>query len=123
MSISSVLKPENIILDLVAETKEDLINELAERLEQNGYLYDLNQFKQDIWTREDQVPTEVGFGIAIPHAKSEGVKSPAIVFGRSLSGINYSSEKCNLFFMIAASKDSSTEHLKTLSSIFYFTDG
>ncbi|MEB2492976.1 fructose-specific PTS transporter subunit EIIC [Peribacillus frigoritolerans] len=120
MMTSSVLRPENIILDLVAETKEDLVNELAEKLNSNGHIHDLEQFKQDIWAREDQVPTEVGFGIAIPHAKSAGVKSPAIIMGRSLNGIKYSSEKCNLFFMIAACKDSSTEHLKTLSKISTF---
>lgn len=70
MKISNVLKPENIILDVTATTKAELIDELSQKLNDNGYLSDIEQFKKDIWAREEQVPTEVGFGIAIPHAKS-----------------------------------------------------
>ena len=120
MKISSVLQPENIILDVTATTKAELIDELAQKLNDNGYLSDIEQFKKDIWAREEQVPTEVGFGIAIPHAKSAGVKAPAIIMGRSLSGINYSTESCNLFFMIAVDQHSSSEHLQTLSKISTF---
>ncbi|WP_405154930.1 fructose-specific PTS transporter subunit EIIC [Paenibacillus sp. FSL K6-0108] len=120
MKISNVLKPENIILDVTATTKAELIDELSQKLNDNGYLSDIEQFKKDIWAREEQVPTEVGFGIAIPHAKSTGVQSPAIIMGRSLSGIEYSIESCNLFFMIAVDQDSSSEHLRTLSKISTF---
>ncbi|KAB7667183.1 PTS fructose transporter subunit IIABC [Bacillus sp. B1-b2] len=117
MKISSVLHIENIILDVESENKKDLINELASKLNQNGYLKDMEQFEKDIWERENQVSTEVGYGVAIPHAKSEAVKKTAIVIGRSLKGINYSTEKCKLFFMIAAAKNSTSEHLETLSKI------
>lgn len=120
MKISNVLKPENIILDVTATTKAELIDELSQKLNDNGYLSDIEQFKKDIWAREEQVPTEVGFGIAIPHAKSTGVQSPAIIMGRSLSGIEYSTESCNLFFMIAVDQSSSSEHLQTLSKISTF---
>ncbi|QOS76566.1 PTS sugar transporter subunit IIA [Paenibacillus sp. JNUCC31] len=120
MKISNVLKPENIILDVTATTKAELIDELSQKLNDNGYLSDIEQFKKDIWAREEQVPTEVGFGIAIPHAKSTGVQSPAIIMGRSLRGIEYSIESCNLFFMIAVDQNSSSEHLQTLSKISTF---
>lgn len=75
MNISSVLQLENIILDVESVNKKDLINELASKLNQNGYLNDIEQFKKDIWERENQVSTEVGYGVAIPHAKSEAVKN------------------------------------------------
>lgn len=120
MNISSVLQLENIILDVESVNKEDLINELASKLNQNGYLNDIEQFKKDIWERENQVSTEVGYGVAIPHAKSEAVKKPAIVIGRSLKGIKYSSDKCKLFFMIAAPQESTSEHLETISKISTF---
>lgn len=57
MKISNVLKPENIILDVTATTKAELIDELSQKLNDNGYLSDIEQFKKDIWAREEQVPT------------------------------------------------------------------
>lgn len=46
MKISNVLKPENIILDVTATTKAELIDELSQKLNDNGYLSDIEQFKK-----------------------------------------------------------------------------
>lgn len=117
MKISELITEETIILHLVATNKEEIIDTMADRLMKNGLINDLDGFKEDIWIREDAVSTEVGYGIAMPHTKSVHVKQPAVVFGRSLEGITYDKDSCNLFFMIAAQADATDEHLETLSRL------
>ncbi|MGM0126261.1 PTS system, fructose-specific IIA component [Enterococcus sp. AZ194] len=120
MNISDMLTKETIQLKLQAKNKVDVIDELSLLLEKNGNLTDLANYQEDIWDRENMISTEVGSGIAIPHAKSSAVSKPGIAFGRSLEGFIYDNERCNLFFMIAAGEKASNEHLQTLSRLSTF---
>jgi PTS system fructose-specific IIC component len=120
MRISDLLLESTTLLDMKAHTQTDVINELANLLYQRQFVRDLQQFKEDIWKREREAPTSIGEGIAIPHAMTNAVKTPAIAFGRSLTGIEYGNERCHLFFMIAASKNATNEHLQTLSRLSTF---
>lgn len=120
MRISSVLNPEQIDLHLTGSNKEDVIHKLGELLYKAGAINDLDGYIKDVWIRENELSTSVGNGIAIPHAKSKYVKKTAIAFGRSLDGIQYGDDNCQLFFLIAASDDAADEHLKALSKLSGF---
>ncbi|MEH7234579.1 PTS fructose transporter subunit IIABC [Bacillus sp. JJ1562] len=120
MRITDLLKKDTIIIELSSTSKEEVIDELVSKLDEAGRLQDKEQFKQAILTRESQSTTGIGEGIAIPHAKTAAVKTPAIAFGRSTNGIDYESldgQPSHLFFMIAASEGANNEHLETLSSL------
>ena len=92
MKISDLLLVDNIQLNLNATNKSEIIDQLVHTLSENGYLSDEAAYKQDIWDRENTISTEVGAGIAIPHAKSAAVKQPGLAFGRSLEGVTYDKE-------------------------------
>ncbi|WP_308215184.1 fructose-specific PTS transporter subunit EIIC [Sinobaca sp. H24] len=117
MDLVNMLKVENIILDADFSSKEELIDNMINVLSINGYLKNESAFKKDIWKRENEISTEVGYGVALPHAKSSSVKTPTIVLARSLKGLVYDTERCHLFFMIAANEDATEEHLQTLSRL------
>lgn len=120
MKITDLLRKETLILELEAKTKADVIDELAEKLDKSGCLQDIQTFRKAIWAREIQGSTGIGDGIAIPHAKTDAVKEPAICFGRSPSGIAYESldeQPAHLFFMIAAPDGANESHLETLSHL------
>jgi len=120
MKITDLLKVDTIIIDLKSVTKEAVIDELASKLTEAGRLNDEAEFKVAILKREGQSTTGIGEGIAIPHAKTSAVKTPAICFGRSVTGVNYESldaRPAHLFFMIAASEGANTDHLETLSRL------
>lgn len=120
MRISELLSKDTIILDLASTNKEQVINELADTLDKAGYLKNVEDFKKAIWNREKQSTTGIGEGIAIPHAKTDSVNQPALVFGRSKEGIDYESldqKPAHLFFMIAASEGANQDHLQTLSRL------
>jgi PTS system fructose-specific IIC component len=120
MKIIDLLKKETVIMNLKATTKDQVIDELVDQLDQAGCLNDRSEFKQAILIRENQSSTGIGEGIAIPHAKTKAVKEPAICLGKSEHGIDYESldgQPSHLFFMIAASEGEHEEHLETLSRL------
>ncbi|MFD1020413.1 PTS fructose transporter subunit IIABC [Thalassobacillus hwangdonensis] len=123
MRITDLLKKDTILLNLSSTNKEDVIDELVTKLDDAGRLNDKEGFKQAILNREEQSTTGIGEGIAIPHAKTNAVKEPAIAFGRSSDGLDYESldgQPTNLFFMIAASEGANQTHLETLSRLSSF---
>ncbi|WP_368505701.1 fructose-specific PTS transporter subunit EIIC [Alkalihalophilus sp. As8PL] len=120
MRISDLLKRETIVLDMSATEKESAIDELVRCLDGAGRLKDASEYKKAIQAREDQSTTGIGEGIAIPHAKTSAVLTPAIAFGRSKKGVDYEAldgQPSYLFFMIAASEGANNEHLETLSRL------
>jgi fructose PTS system EIIBC or EIIC component len=120
MRITELLKKEIIALDLHAESKSAVIDELVSVLDKSGNLQDAAEFKKAILNRESQSTTGIGEGIAIPHAKTKAVKSPAIAFGKSKAGIDYESldgAPAHLFFMIAATDGANQTHLEALSRL------
>ncbi|XRG80598.1 fructose-specific PTS transporter subunit EIIC [Rossellomorea sp. GAMAL-10_SWC] len=120
MRITELLKIDTVLIDLNSSSKMSVIDELIQVLDQAGKLNDQQQFKEAILTREGQSTTGIGEGIAIPHAKTAAVKTPAIAFGRSKDGIDYESldgQPAHLFFMIAASEGANNAHLETLSRL------
>ncbi|WP_100371700.1 PTS fructose transporter subunit IIABC [Bacillus sp. FJAT-45037] len=120
MRIVDLLSKETILLDLTSSTKDQVINELADKLDHAGKLVNKKKYIEEIHNRENQSSTGIGEGVAIPHAKTSAVKEPAIVFGRSSRGIDYEAldgKPSYLFFMIAASEGANNEHLQTLSRL------
>ncbi|MFY0761954.1 fructose-specific PTS transporter subunit EIIC [Metabacillus dongyingensis] len=123
MKITDLLTNDTIILNLHAESKTDVIDEIIESLDRAGKLKNKEEYKKAILAREEQSTTGIGEGIAIPHAKTSAVSIPAIAFGRSAEGIDYESldgQPAHLFFMIAASEGANNEHLQTLSRLSSF---
>lgn len=114
------MKSDLIIINLNARTKEEVIEDLVQRLFDSGYISDRQSFKEAILARENQCSTGIGKGVAIPHAKTSSLHEPVIVFGRSVQGIDYDAldgQPTHLFFMIAAPEGVKNQHLEVISSL------
>lgn len=121
-----VIKPSELInknlidLNLNAASKESAIDELVKMLSLEGVLKDADEFKREIFKREKLTTTAVGYGVAIPHAKSKVVKEPKVAFGIIRNGINYNApdkEKVKLIFMLAVGESKNDLHLKAISNL------
>lgn len=120
MRITELLTLDTILLSIDGKEKIDAINQLVDTLDKAGKLSDKNEYKAAILKREEQSTTGIGDGIAIPHAKTNAVKTPAIAFGKSNAGVNYESldgQPSHLFFMIAAPDGANNTHLEALSRL------
>ncbi|UAL48437.1 fructose-specific PTS transporter subunit EIIC [Sutcliffiella horikoshii] len=120
MKITDLLTTDTVTLQLRSSNKSDVIKELIDSLDRAGKLADKQKYEEAILAREAQSTTGIGEGIAIPHAKTDAVKTPAIAFGVAKDGVDYESldgQPSQLFFMIAASAGANNEHLETLSRL------
>ena len=120
MKISDLLIKERINLNLQSRDKKSVIREIAKLHDNTGVLTDYEGYVGALNAREEQSSTALEEGIAIPHAKTEYVKQPALAMGRSTEGIDYESmdgEPSHLFFMIAAPAGADNTHIETLARL------
>lgn len=120
MKITEILTKDTIHLNLSGSSKLEAIDQLVDVLDRADKLTDAKEFKAAILKREEQSTTGIGEGIAIPHAKTKAVKTAAIAFGKSVSGIEYESldgQPAHLFFMIAAPEGANNTHLEALARL------
>lgn len=120
MKITDLLKKDTVLIDLAATSKSAAIDEMTKKLDEAGRLNSLDGYREAILKRESQSTTGIGEGIAIPHAKTDAVKTPSILFAKSVNGVDYESldgKPAHLLFMIAASAGANNEHLETLSRL------
>lgn len=120
MKITGLMTKDIMCLDLESTKKKEVIKELSQMLFDADKVSNLDKFVTEIESREQLGTTGVGYGVAIPHAKTKFVKTPALAFGKSSQGIDYDSmdgEDAHIFFMIAAPADGANLHLQTLAKL------
>lgn len=119
--LTDITSLELIETDLKGETRDDIIDEMIQKLKQVGALHSVTEFKQAIMNREQESTTGIGVNIAIPHGKSDAVRKPSVVFGIKQSGIDWKSldgTEAKLIFMIAVPKENEgNQHLKILQML------
>lgn len=115
-----LIKPEVIITNSKAETKDDLLKEMVLLLSNTGNVRDWELVLSDVLSREKIMSTGMEKGIAIPHAKSDGVIAPCVAVCVKKDGIDFGSidkEPSKIFFMIVSPKKANSPHLQMLASI------
>jgi len=118
--ITKLINENLIVLDLKANSKENVFKELIEQLHQQGRLSDKQQFLVDVKAREALGNTGFEDGVALPHAKSAAVIEPSVVIGISREGIDYGAEDgqlSRLFFMIASPNGGDNHHIDVLAEL------
>ena len=120
MKLSDILTQDCIIPDLKGKGKREVLEEMTEELAFKFAGLNKERLLEVILEREKLGSTGIGYGVAIPHARLKDLHSIAILFGRSLSVVEFQTmdgRPSNLFFLIAAPEDSNTAHLKILARI------
>ncbi|EAA5904114.1 TPA: PTS sugar transporter subunit IIA [Salmonella enterica subsp. enterica serovar Ball] len=121
MDISSVLNVKNIKLNMMAKSKEEAIEELADLLVLDGAIINKDIFLKDVWLREEQGSTGFENHIAIPHGKSSGVARTALAIGRTQHQIPWetmdgSDVRCIILFAVCL-VDQNATHIRLLSQV------
>lgn len=122
----NLIQANCIIPDLKGETKEEIIKELVKRLAYKGKLDDFELVLYDVLQREKIMNTGMERGIAIPHAKSEGVKETAVALGIKKTGVDFGSmdgEKARIVILVVSPSKRHNLHIQFLSATAaIFTD-
>ncbi len=119
MRLSELLTPDRIRVPLKASDKEGVLRELV-NLAVSGNGVAAQEVLGAILERERQFPTGIGYGVAVPHGRTPGLSSLAVVAGTTERPIPYETidgEPVRLFFLLAGPEALAGAHVKALSRI------
>ena len=86
-------------------------------------LFDLkspDMIVQRILERESEMSTGIGYGIAIPHARIDGLDRLHMIAARAPAGIDFDAldeQPVHLIFMMVSPTNTAADHTKILSSL------
>ena len=92
ITIGDILSPKQVTLELTATTRESAILEVAQLLRGDERVRDWNGFVGAIKTGNTCMANEAGFGVCIPHARTNEVSSMVMAVGRARKGIWFGEE-------------------------------
>ena len=119
MLLTELLTPDRVVVPLASRDKNGVIAELTRHLvDRAGGTYD--EVLGAVEEREAVLSTGIGFGVAIPHARSPGVSKLTIVGGVSRAPVPFDAidgEPVRLFFLIVGPESSAGLHVRILSRI------
>jgi CPA2 family monovalent cation:H+ antiporter-2 len=125
VSVLDALAVGGILLELRGSTGAEAIRELVHMIP-NRALQPETTHEEIIdlaLAREEQLSTDLGNGVAFPHARVSGLRAPIIVFGRSDDGIVFSpasSEPVQLMFLVVTSAEQPETQLALLGQLAAF---
>jgi len=119
MEIVDLLTADNVLADFKASSKKQAIQSLAKHLAQQHSVSERTIFAS-LLDREKLGSTGVGKGVAIPHARIEGLDRITGLFAHLSSPIDFESvddHPVDLIFMLLAPVEGSADHLKALARV------
>ncbi|MDR2738679.1 MAG: fructose PTS transporter subunit IIA [Treponema sp.] len=118
--ILSLIHAESISLRLQGNTKEEILREMVDILANSRKLEDRSLALEDLFQREKTMSTGMQYGIALPHAKSDGVKDICVAVGIKRNGVDFESmdgEPSKIFIMVLSPKKTSGPHVQFLAAV------
>jgi PTS system fructose-specific IIA component len=105
--------------DIDADTKKDAISAVVSKLNTSGKLVNEKKFKEDVFAREKELPTYIGYGFGLPHSQSDYVKEATIGIGKLKHSVEWTDGKeADFIFLIAVpSGGRENMHLKILANL------
>lgn len=120
MSLIDYINVDAIMLDVQESDKETLLSKMIERLDSCNLLENREGAENAIMAREQLMSTGVGNGVAIPHAKTDSVKTIRLTVATIKNGISYKSvdnKPVFVVFMLLSPRHAASDNLKVLTSI------
>ncbi|STI47805.1 multiphosphoryl transfer protein 1 [includes phosphoenolpyruvate-protein phosphotransferase;phosphocarrier protein Hp; fructose-like phosphotransferase enzyme IIA component] [Escherichia coli] len=117
--VRPLLALENIFVDQSFSNKEQAIQFLCGNLGVNGRTEHPFELEEDVWQREEIVTTGVGFGVAIPHTKSQWIRHSSISIARLAKPVDWQSEmgEVELVIMLTLGANEGMNHVKVFSQL------
>lgn len=114
-----LLALENIVVNEPLASKEQVLQFLCGNLAIQGRTENPLELEEDLWQREEIVTTAVGFGVAIPHTKSQWIRHSSISIARLEKPIDWESDMgdVELVIMLTLGAQEGINHVKVFSQL------
>jgi mannitol/fructose-specific phosphotransferase system IIA component (Ntr-type) len=117
--LSTLLNPAHINLNVQSAEHAAALQEVAGPLAAHPDVVDFDGFYRELLAREQLDTTYLGHGIALPHARTQHVKSIVVSVGRSATGVHFANcnEIVRLMIVLGTPKSNPTDYLMVVSSL------
>lgn len=119
MDLTDLIGPEDVIIQLRASCKKNLLSELAEAASRKTGVAPRKIF-ETLLDRERLGTTGIGNGIAIPHGKLpelDGITGVMAVLHEPIEFEAIDDNPIDIVFLLLANDETGAEHLKVLARI------
>src|SRR5688500_19800300 len=89
MQIASLLEEAFVAVNMVAETKEQVLMRMVDMLGTSAKVLDIEKVRRAIIERERIMSTGVGHGFAIPHAKVDALTDIVAAFATLATPVDF----------------------------------
>ncbi|MCF7849713.1 MAG: PTS sugar transporter subunit IIA [Kiritimatiellales bacterium] len=120
MKLKKVLSVETVWVDLKSTTKQEIIEEMVDRLVAAAKITDKAAALQVLLAREQKMSTGMQNGVAIPHGKTDSVEELVAAVGLQKDGVDFNSldgEPANLFIMTLSPLNRTGPHIQFIAEI------
>jgi tellurite resistance protein TerC len=123
MSIADALTPARIVLNLQAGSMPEAIENIIGAIPKQDLPIDSQTMLRALMQRASRVPTYLEEGVAVPHARVEGLDQPMLVFARSEEGVELdAAQHAQLFFLALCPMEMPNLEVRLLASITRLID-
>ena len=120
MQINELLSKETVAIGLSGHDKTEVISSIVELLSGHEHVADLKAVKQAVFEREKVMSTGVGKGLALPHAKTAGMKTTVAALAITAEPVDFGAidnEFVRILFLLVGPQDAKSQHVRILSRI------
>jgi mannitol/fructose-specific phosphotransferase system IIA component (Ntr-type) len=120
MRLSEILKPGNIKVSLESKGKMEALAELVGVLAAGGGVKDQKKVLDSVLEREATRTTGIGNGLAIPHAKTNGVDDLIMAVGKCSTPIDFQAidgRPVTVIWLLSSPPDKTGPHIHALARI------
>lgn len=118
-SFARLLNPRAFIRHLPGHDRRESIHELT-LLASAAAGIEIEVLEKSVWRREDVLPTGIGNGVAIPHARVRGLREPVVAVGISDAGIDFDApdgRPAHVIFLVVTPAEDSALQLEIAAEI------
>ncbi len=126
MKLHSLLDEDLVLPRLQARDRDGILREMSAALEAHHKAVFGGGLLGKLQQREELGTTAIGHGVAIPHCRTKGLKSPALLLGLSKEGVQFEAldgKLSHVFFLLVSPEDNPGAGLRLLAAIAGLTRG
>jgi mannitol/fructose-specific phosphotransferase system IIA component (Ntr-type) len=115
--IREILLPEQILLDVKATTREEAVEQVASSLQGDNRIIDWPRFVATLRECERSGKINIGFGLTIPHNRTNSVTEMVMAFGRLAEPIRRGSGSIRFVLVIGIPETMDADYLRLVGAL------
>ena len=119
-SLHTLLSDKHIVLDPGSNTIREVLSVLCRRAAECNPGQDATDLFRAVWAREQAMHTALPHGLAVPHARIDGLAKPQVLVARCREGVDFDAadgELSRLIFLILTPTDQPDTQIEMLALI------